>query len=302
MSSTSIGWPVATGPRSSALLRRAEEADDDPPLPEPERLAITGGEPTHGRAVVAHGVDHLDGAGFLFPARDGTVTVHVVVDPDRRSTDTGDLLVAGALAAAPPGAPVHLWAMAAGPRDDARAARHGFTPDRDLLQMRVALPLDASILAATRPLRTRPFEPGRDDEAWVETNNAAFAEHPEQGGWTVDQLRRRMAASWVELDGFLVADEPDGTGLIGFCWTKVHRDHDPVLGEIYVIAAHPRHHGQGLGRSLTVAGLESLAGRGIGVGMLYADADNAAAVGLYRSLGFTVHHVDRSYRRDPASG
>jgi mycothiol synthase len=66
-----------------------------------------------------------------------------------------------------------------------------------------------------------------------------------------------------------------------------------------VIDVDPRHHGQGWGRSLTVAGLVHLAGAGITVGMLYTDASNVAAVALYRSLGFTVDHVDRSYRRDP---
>ena len=113
-------------------------------------------------------------------------------------------------------------------------------------------------------------------------------------------LRERMAADWVDLEGFLMADDPSGPGLIGSCWTKVHRDHAPVLGEIYVISVDPRHHGQGWGRSLTVAGLESLARRGVPVGMLYVDATNQAAVGLYRVLGFEVDHVDRSYRRDPA--
>ena len=110
-----------------------------------------------------------------------------------------------------------------------------------------------------------------------------------------------MAADWVDLDGFLVADDPDGPGLIGACWTKIHRAAEPVLGEIYVIDVDPRHHGHGWGRSLTVAGLVYLAGRGITVGMLYTDADNVAAVALYRSLGFTVDHIDRSYRRAPLS-
>jgi ribosomal protein S18 acetylase RimI-like enzyme len=37
------------------------------------------------------------------------------------------------------------------------------------------------------------------------------------------------------------------------------------------------------------------------VGMLYADATNESAVTLYRSLGFSIDHIDRSYRRDPAA-
>ncbi len=224
--------------------------------------------------------------------------LHVVVDPAVKDDVVASELIDRALAVAPAAAPVHLWAMQAGPADDERARAHGFVPERDLLQMRVSLPLPRDVVAATRPLLTRAFVPGRDEVAWVETNNLAFAGHPEQGSWTVEQLRDRMAADWVELDGFLVADDPDGHGLIGSCWTKIHRDRAPVLGEIYVISVDPRHHGEGWGRSLTVAGLEWLAQRGVTNGMLYTDATNEAAVSLYRSLGFTVDHVDRSYRRD----
>ncbi len=287
-----------------ALLGRADAADGHPPLPEPQMLAAThGAEAQHGeRIVLARHGSELLGCALLSPTHDGSTAVHLVVDPAvAAAAPLRQALLGRAVREAPRGAPVHLWVMQATDDDDARALAEGFVPERDLLQMRVTLPLPDGVVRDTRPLHTRPFVPGRDDEAWVETNNRAFAGHPEQGDWSVDQLHERMAADWVELDGFLVADDPDGPGLIGACWTKIHRERRPVLGEIYVIDVDPRHHGQGWGRSLTVAGLVYLAGRGITVGMLYTDATNEAAVALYRSLGFTVDHVDRSYRRDPGA-
>ena len=285
-----------------ALLERTSGANAHPSLPEPQQLAVTrqGEAPPGERVVLARLWGDLVGCAVLSPTRDGAAVVHVVVDPTVATTghELDTALLRRAVEETPAGSPVHLWIMQATPDDDRRAASEGFVAERDLLQMRVALPLPEDVVAATRPLATRSFIPGRDDEAWVETNNRAFAGHPEQGAWTVSQLRERMSADWVELDDFLVADDPDGPGLIGACWTKVHRHSVPVLGEIYVIDVDPRHHGQGWGRSLTVAGLVHLAGRGITVGMLYTDASNTAAVGLYRSLGFTVDHIDRSYARE----
>jgi mycothiol synthase len=69
------------------------------------------------------------------------------------------------------------------------------------------------------------------------------------------------------------------------------------MGEIYVIGVDPDFHGRGWGRALTQAGLDWLAGQGLTVGMLYVDADNTAAVSMYRSMGFSDDHVDRSYLR-----
>ena len=66
-----------------------------------------------------------------------------------------------------------------------------------------------------------------------------------------------------------------------------------------MIAVHPDFHGHGLGRALVVAGLAHLAEQ-VDTGMLYVDADNEAAVGLYRDLGFHVHHTDRAYVGDVA--
>jgi mycothiol synthase len=148
-------------------------------------------------------------------------------------------------------------------------------------------------------VETRAFVPGDDDEEWLRVNNRAFAEHGEQGGWTLHTFRHRQREPWFDPDGFRVL-EVDGR-MAGFCWTKVHEPTpigDEELGEIYVIAVDPDFHGRGFGRQLVLAGLEHLAGRGITTGMLYVDADNTPAVALYEQLGFTVHSTNAAFVAD----
>ena len=197
------------------------------------------------------------------------------------------------------GGHVTLWAHAVTTADDDLARDAGFTPERDLLQMRVPLPL-ADPVRWPDGVTVRTFAPGEDEAAWVAVNNRAFAGHPEQGAWTVEMLRQREREPWFDPAGFLLAF--DSEGLAGSCWTKIHPPQPPrepdALGEIYVIGADPSRQGRGLGRALTAGGLASLAARGVTVGMLFVDADNEAAVGLYRALGFITHRTDRAYGFD----
>jgi mycothiol synthase len=194
------------------------------------------------------------------------------------------------------GGHVTLWLH--GDDDGGLAQSAGFVLERELLEMRVPLPL------AEEPkwpdgVTVRTFEVGRDERAWLEVNNRAFAGHPEQGNWTLDTIEQRERLDWFDPQGFLLAFDADG--LAGFCWTKVHPPAPPkepvALGEIYVIGADPGRQGRGLGRALTVGGLASLAERGVTRGMLYVDGANTAAVSLYRSLGFETHRIDRAYGR-----
>lgn len=216
----------------------------------------------------------------------------VVLGPDDDpAVVAAEVLVPAVEAARAAGADeVRWWVEVTTPDHETAAAAAGLTPWRRLLQLRCPLPL-----AETTDLVTRPFRPGVDDDAFLAVNNRAFHWHPEQGGWDRATLAGRRAEPWFDPAGFLLHEE-DGR-LLGFCWTKVHADEDPPLGEIYVIAVDPDAIGRGLGRALTVAGLAHLAAAGLRTGMLYVEDDNVAARTLYEHLGFTRHHTTTCFTR-----
>ncbi len=193
------------------------------------------------------------------------------------------------------GGHLHWWVFEPNNLHADLATEFGLAPGRRLLQMRVSLPL-----ADGGPsIATEPFRVGVDEEEWLEVNNAAFARHPEQGGWEREVLESRKGETWFDPDGFLL-HRRDGR-LAGFCWTKIHEpggtcdDNGEPMGEIYVIAVAPWAAGTGLGSQLTRAGLGYLASRGVATGMLYVDQENTVAVTMYSQLGFVTHHVEVAF-------
>ncbi|GLW33890.1 mycothiol synthase [Actinoplanes regularis] len=264
-----------------ALADAAAQVDGVYPLSEDVVLCIrNGGAGVHLRTSAGYAFLE-DGAGEL------------VVHPAHRRQGHGTALL-GAIGPTE----LRIWAHGDDPGARAFAEHNGFTRDRVLWQMRRSLldPLPDVPLPAG--VTIRGFRPGFDEQGWVEVNAKAFAQHPEQGRWTLDDLLVREAEPWFDPAGFLLAvDIADS--LLGFHWTKVHPPAglDPALGEIYVLGVEPSGHQRGLGAALSVAGLRHLAAAGLEWASLYVDESNEAAVKLYRRLGFEVHSTDINYHR-----
>jgi mycothiol synthase len=271
-------------------------ADHDGALPLSDHLRVDLGDPsseTYLGLIWSDGDDDLAGYAQLQHGN-GVWSLEVVVDPRHRENTAG---LAGLVGAATTeiarrgGGAANWWVLPAGlGRADVAAATAGtaFALGRELHQMRRPLPVEQ-----TTDVAVRPFAVGHDEDAWLAVNNRAFATHPEQGGWTTAMLAQREHEPWFDPAGFLL-HERDGR-LAAFCWTKVHADSEPPMGEIYAIAVDPDFPGLGLGSALTTAGLVHLAGVGLRVAMLYVDGGNTNAVAMYEKLGFTIDHTDRAY-------
>jgi len=282
------------------LLAAVERADGHRALDDHQWLDLVQGGRKGFAGLVAWEPGHPHPVAYAQVSRgNGSWALELVIDPHHRyeATAIGPEMLGSALDIVRDegGGHVHWWVFEPTSVHVELAERFGLRPGRQLHQMRRPLPVGVEA-----GITTRPFSVGRDEQAWLEVNNRAFHDHPEQGGWDLQTLQAREAEPWFDSPGFLL-HEIEGR-LAGFCWTKIHADQDPVLGEIYVIAVDPDFHGRGLGRALTLAGLDSLHRRGVGVAMLYVDADNVAAVALYSVLGFTVHHTDRAFVGDIGSG
>ncbi|GAC1441252.1 MAG: mycothiol synthase [Mycobacteriales bacterium] len=244
-------------------------------------------------------------------------SAELAVHPGARRSGIGRALVEALLQQSPDGR-LRLWAHGESPGSGALATSMGFARSRVLWQMR--RPLADALPAPRIPdgVTIRPFEVGTDEQRWTETNNRAFADHPDQGGWGVEEVLLREAEPWFDAAGFFLAFR--GEALVGSHWTKVHGapirgsqqhgapirgsqlhgspDHDhPQIGEVYVVGVDPSEQGHGLGPALTLIGLHHLQELGLDEVMLYVDEANTNAIRVYERLGFTRYATDVCWSR-----
>jgi mycothiol synthase len=303
---TSLDWRSALTAEEQRSVRElvdaATEFDGIAPVGE-QVLRELGHERTEHLLVTGSSSDGetADVVGYLnlSPPRDGDAGMaELVVHPLARRRGIGTAM--GQAALAKTAGRNQFWAH--GTLDSARATASvlGVVPVRELVQMRRSL-RDVPAPGPLPPgVRIRTYAGPADDAELLRVNNAAFAYHPEQGGWSEVELAERRDEPWFEPAGLFLAfsDSADPGTLLGFHWTKVHLDR-PGLGEVYIVGVDPSAQGRGLGRLLTAVGIEFLARRlndsDEPTVMLYVESDNVAAVRTYQGLGFSTYSVDTAY-------
>ncbi len=328
-----LRWTRQLTPDDVSILRSlvtlATDTDGVAPLSDDAVLRLTSDPLTTGQHLIVTGSDRpaqpcgIAGYAYLAVHSGDRWQAEVVVHPgQRRRGIAGKLLGALTASADRAGADLAIWAHGDSPAAAALAGSYGFARDRVLWQMRRPLPpasqdVDADETPTPLPevtvppdVTVRTFVPGQDEDAWVSVNRRAFADHPEQGQWTIDDLLLRETEPWFDPAGFFLAESAGR--LAGFHWTKVHRaaDTDAAdtdagdmetrqvdVGEVYVVGVDPTFSGRRLGRALTLIGLHHLRDRGLATVLLYVDDSNQRAVGLYENLGFTRYSCDISYLR-----
>ena len=257
------------------------------------------------RELAASRTEHLvagDGAmvlGYLnltAGTEDAAPMAELVVAPHARRRGIGAAMARAALARTD--GSTRFWAHGTLPAAQATAEALGLATVRELLQMRRSL-RGVPQPAVAQGVTVRTYAGAGDDAELLRVNNAAFSWHPEQGGWTAEDLAQRRAEAWFDPAGLFLAF--DGPKLLGFHWTKIHsgkpgaepldvssgpsfaspssRLAEPLgvssgpsfaspssrlaepLGEVYVVGVDPAAQGRGLGRLLTEIGLVYLADR-----------------------------------------
>ncbi|MCW5876393.1 MAG: GNAT family N-acetyltransferase [Anaerolineales bacterium] len=156
------------------------------------------------------------------------------------------------------------------------------------------------------PSNLRRFDIRRDLNAVADLVELCFANSLDADGRLYIQQMRDAARSGPLLDLAASSGRTD-LPLNGFVWQEGER----VVGNLSLIAqrhagqrlylianvsVHPEHRRRGIAEALTQAALQDLVARGRPKTWLQVDADNPAAVELYRKIGFRERMQRTSWR------
>ncbi|WP_287584864.1 ribosomal protein S18-alanine N-acetyltransferase [Candidatus Borrarchaeum sp.] len=97
---------------------------------------------------------------------------------------------------------------------------------------------------------------------------------------------------------FLVAQENEGSSIIGYCIGVLKSSREGTVGHIISVAVHPNNRRLGIGLELINELITQLKNAGATSFRLEVKMTNKAAREMYRKLGFNYVHILRNYYGD----
>ncbi|WP_250506610.1 mycothiol synthase [Bowdeniella massiliensis] len=233
---------------------------------------------------------------------DGT-SAEFGVRPDHRGKGLGQLLLRAVHKRYPTAA---VWAHGNLPGAEAVARDAGLRPVRELWYMECELgPIEElmehnadEMAASLKPpagMVLRGFREG-DEADWVHTNQAAFADHPEQSQVDEAAFAELREEKWWQphLLRLLTIKNPapGEPAIAGFVWLKPAK---PGVMEIFVVGVHPTQQRKGIGSLLMREALTTAVNMGATRAVLYVDGADKVAIHTYEVQGFVHKGTDVQY-------
>tara|TARA_A100001037_G_C15153363_1_gene641304 strand:+ start:5753 stop:6685 length:933 start_codon:yes stop_codon:yes gene_type:complete len=110
------------------------------------------------------------------------------------------------------------------------------------------------------------------------------------GSWgfcpnTTDQISYKLSGAHTSNENvvFLM----NGSDPVGYCWTYIYGEESSRTGAISMIGVSPNYRGKGMSGQLLYQGLDNLLSQGCDRVFLEVDSNNAPAIRIYESAGFS---------------
>jgi mycothiol synthase len=308
----------STAAAIARIVERARVHDGRSPIGEHKFIRLVGGE-----ADTFGLIGRVDGicAGFAqatrYAAHDALpsrLAAELLVDPEHRGSGLGRALVTRLLTHARRHevARFDIWAHHADGAATGLATAMAMRVSRQLWQMAMRLDPAAAEQRLELPdgVRLRAFRPGVDEGVLIGLIREAFSGHPENAVFDAEDLAARADLPWFDPSAILIAEDVTSSKPLGVHWMKLdaarHAGKTGHAGEgasghadeVYILAVAPEAQGRGIGHLRLSAGLQPLRDRGTEMAILSVDAENQAAIALYRKAGFRFEHLDTCYSLD----
>lgn len=306
----------STAAHIARIVERARVHDGRSPIGEHKFIRLVEGE-----ADTFGLIGHVDGtcAGFAqathyaahgeLPSR---LAAELLVDLEHRGTGLGRALVTRLLAhAREHGARrFDIWAHHADGAAAGLATAMAMRVSRQLWQMAMRLTPASREPSLDTPagVRLRAYQSGVDEGVLIGLVREAFSGHPENAAFDAEDLAARAGLPWFDPGAILIAEDVVTGRPLGVHWMKLdsvrhagdtgHPGESGHADEVYILAVAPEAQGRGIGHLLLGAGLQQMRDRGTEMAILYVDAQNHAAIALYRKAGFRFEHLDTCYSLD----